>query len=253
MLNVRVIPTLLLKNGGLVKGEQFKNHKYVGDPLNAIKIFNEKEVDELMFLDISASDEAREPNYSLLKDLASETFMPFGYGGGITSVQQIEKIFSLGVEKVVINSAAFFEPTLIKDASGIAGSQSVVVSMDVHQNVFGKYEVYVRNGKVRTKINPVDYAKKMQDLGAGEIFLCSIDKEGRGQGFDVDLIHSVSKTIDIPVVASGGAGNLNHFRDAIKNGGASAVSAGSFFTFHGKHKAVLITYPEYSDLLKLFE
>jgi imidazole glycerol-phosphate synthase subunit HisF len=251
MLRTRVIPVLLLKNAGLVKGIQFNNHKYVGDPINAVKIFNEKEVDELVFLDISATQNQRGPNFDLIADIASEAFMPFGYGGGITSVSQIEKLFFLGVEKAIINSAAYYDPQLIIKASQLAGSQSVVVSMDVKKPLLGSYEVYVENGTRRTRIDPVEYAKKMEDLGAGELIVCSIDREGSDKGYDLKLLEMISNAVDIPVVASGGAGKLQDFADAVHQARVSAVSAGNMFVFHGKHKAVLITYPAYSELKEL--
>lgn len=253
MLRVRVIPTLLLRNAGLVKGIQFKDHRYVGDPINAVKIFNEKEVDELVFLDIGATASCKGPNFDLLQDIASEAFMPFGYGGGITTCDQIEKLFHHGVEKAILNSSAFHNPRLIQDASRLAGAQSIVVSIDVKKTFFGKYEVYVNSGQQRTKSDPVEYAKKVQDLGAGEIILCSIDQEGTGKGYDLALLKSVCEAVDIPVVASGGAGKLQDFYAAVNSSGASAVAAGDMFVFHGKHKAVLITYPKYAELTTLFE
>jgi cyclase len=253
MLRTRVIPVLLLKNSGLVKGVQFKNHKYVGDPINAVKIFNEKEVDEMVFLDISTTVNRREPNFDLIKDIASEAFMPFGYGGGIANVRHIEKLFNLGVEKAILNSAAFYKPQLIKEASDLAGSQSIVVSMDIRKTLLGGYEVYVENGTRRTKINPVDYARKMQDLGVGELVVCSIDREGTARGYDLKVLDAVSKAVEIPVVGAGGAGKLQDFADVVNQTDISAVAAGDMFVFHGKHKAVLITYPDYHELNKLFE
>jgi cyclase len=253
MLNVRVIPTLLLRNNGLVKGCRFKDQKYVGDPINAVKIFNEKEVDELVFFDIVSTSSGKGPNYELLRDIASEAFMPFGYGGGITNCQQIEKLFNLGVEKVILNSAAHTTPQLIKDASMLAGSQSIVVSIDAKKTLFGGYEVYVSSGQQRTKKDPVEFAKRVQDLGAGEIIICSIDQEGTGQGYDKKLLKAVCSAVGIPVVASGGAGKLDDFSEAVNSCGASAVAAGDMFVFHGKHKAVLITYPKHSELSDLFK
>lgn len=252
MLRTRVIPCLLLKNSGLVKGVQFKKHRYLGDPINAVKIFNEKEVDELVFLDIGAGISKCPPDFELLKDISSEAFMPFAYGGGITSCQEIERLFTIGVEKVILNTAAFLNPQLLKDASEIAGSQSVVVSIDVQKNFFGKYEVVIQSGQKKTKKDPVEYALEVQDKGAGEIYLCSIDKEGTSNGYDQKLIKQVSQVLDIPVIASGGAGCLNDFKSAVNIAGASAVAAGSMFVFHGKLKAVLITYPEYQELTELF-
>lgn len=246
-----MIPTLLLKDSGLVKGVNFKKHRYVGDPINAVKIFNEKEVDEIVFLDISATSNNREPNFRLIKDIASEAFMPFGYGGGVKSIEQVETIFKLGAEKVIINSSAYSDPSLIQKASEIAGSQSVVVSIDVKKSLLGKYEVYTQNATLRTNTHPVDYARKMEDLGAGEIILCSVTNEGTGKGYDLKLLEKVCSAVDIPVVASGGCGCLQDMKDAISLGSASAVAAGNFFVFHGKLNAVLITYPNYTELNEL--
>ncbi len=252
MLKKRVIPVLLLQNSGLVKGEKFKKHKYVGDPINAVRIFNEKEVDELAFVDISASATGRDPDYALIEDMASEAFMPIAYGGGIQRVEQVEHLFRLGVEKVIINSAFAFDSNLITECSQVAGSQSIVVAMDVKKSLLGRYEVCVQNGSKKTGINPVEYAKKAQMSGAGEILLTSIDREGTGSGLDLDLIKQVSAAVDIPVIAQGGVGCLDHIKQAVQVASASAVAAGSFFTFHGKHKAVLLTYPAYHELESLF-
>lgn len=251
MLRVRVIPTLLLSNAGLVKGVKFKNHKYVGDPINAVKIFNEKEVDELVFLDISATAGQEGPNFELIKDIAGEAFIPFGYGGGISNMSQIDQLFRLGVEKVVINSAFHSTPELITEAANAYGSQSIVVSLDVRKTLFGGYDCYSQCGNTKVKTPVLELAQKAQALGAGEIILCNIDKEGAGSGYDLKLIKQVTEVIDIPLVASGGAGTLDDFYQAIE-AGSSAVAAGDMFTFHGKHKAVLITYPKYKDLEALF-
>jgi cyclase len=252
MLKIRVIPTLLLRESGLVKGSQFKNHKYVGDPINAVKIFNDKEVDELIFLDIAAGQENRSPNFDLLKDIVSQAFMPFGYGGGIKEIKDIESLFRIGIEKVIINTAAFFNISIINEASSLAGSQSIIVSIDVKKNLFGKYQVFVRSGAFNTKQDPVEYAKRLEEAGAGEIIICSIDKEGTDMGYDLELIHQLSSVLSIPVVASGGAGSLLDFKAAVSSG-ASAVAAGNMFVFHGKHKAVLLTYPKYTELENMFK
>ena len=252
MLKKRVIPVLLMQDGGLVKGEKFKKHKYVGDPINAVRIFNEKEVDELAFVDISSTVNSAEPDYALIEDMASEAFMPIAYGGGIQRIEQVERLFRLGVEKVIINTAFFSDPELIKACSEIAGAQSIVVAVDVKKGAFGRYEVYVRSSSQKTGMNPVDYARRAQAYGAGEILLTSIDREGVGQGLDYELIKQVAAAVDIPVVAHGGVGNFEHIKQAVEVAGASAVAAGSFFTFHGKHKAVLLTYPSYDELKKLF-
>jgi imidazole glycerol-phosphate synthase subunit HisF len=253
MLKTRVIPCLLLKGTGLVKTVRFKNPTYIGDPINAVKIFNDKEVDELVFLDISATPEKRSPNVKFIADIASEAFMPFGYGGGIKTLNDIEQLFKIGVEKVILNTIAFTTPQLVTEASSIFGNQSIVVAIDVKSNNWGKPEVWTSCGKFNTKKPPAEYARRMQDLGAGEILLNSIDRDGTMNGYDIDMIKSVTAKIEIPLVASGGAGNLQDFRAAITEGGASAASAGSIFVFQGIHRAVLITYPEQKELENLFE
>lgn len=253
MLRTRVIPTLLLRNGGLVKGSQFKDHKYVGDPINAVKIFNEKEVDELLFLDIGATESAFGPNFDLIADIASEAFMPFGYGGGITKVEEAEKLFKLGVEKVVLNTSAHNDPKLIRDISSLAGAQSVVVSVDVKKSLFGKYEVYSNCGRNKIGQNPIEFAQQMEELGAGEIVLCSIDREGTGKGYDLVLSNSVASAVEIPVVAVGGAATIDDLSELVLSGEVSGVAAGNMFVFHGRHKAVLITYPPYNKLVEAFK
>lgn len=252
MLRVRVIPTLLLRDRGLVKGVKFRRHRYIGDPINAVKIFNEKEVDELVFLDIGASEGKRGPDFDLLADIASEAFMPFAYGGGITEVEEIERLFSLGVEKVIINSAAYYNNQLITDAATIAGSQSIVVSMDVKKSFLGKYEVYVQNGQYNTKCDPVSYATMAEDSGAGELLVCAIDRDGMGNGYDIHLLEVVANAVEIPVIGLGGARTLQDLADAKNRTPISGLAAGDMFVFYGKHKAVLITYPKYSDLEELF-
>ncbi|HAH50521.1 MAG TPA: imidazole glycerol phosphate synthase subunit HisF [Balneola sp.] len=251
MLRTRVIPCLLLRNGGLVKTVQFDNPKYVGDPINAVRIFNEKEVDEIAILDITATPSNKEPNFELIADLASQAFMPLSYGGGINSTEQIEKLFSIGIEKIILNSVLEHKPELITSAANIAGSSSVVASIDVKSNWLGKYSVYTNSGKKDIKVDPISYAKRLENLGAGEIIINSIDRDGTQKGYDTKLVGAISDAVSIPVVAIGGAGKLSDFKEAV-DVGASAVAAGSFFVFHGKHRAVLITYPEYSTLEELF-
>jgi cyclase len=252
MKRVRVIPALLIQKGGLVKSVKFQNHKYVGDPINAVKIFNEKEVDEIVILDISATRENRPPNIHQIKEIASEAFMPLAYGGGITKLEEIKELISAGVEKVVLNTAAFLNHRLIEEGAKYIGSQSIVVSIDVKKNIWGKYKVFVNGGTKNTNIDPVGYAKKMEQAGAGEIFLNSIDKDGSFSGYDLELIKLVSDSVSIPVVAIGGAGMLSDFVQAIQSG-ASAVAAGSLFVFQRPHRAVLISYPGQEDLnTKLF-
>lgn len=247
MKRVRVIPALLIRNGGLVKSVKFKNHKYVGDPINAVKIFNDKEVDEILILDISATAEKRGPNMQQIRDIASEAFMPLGYGGGITTLEQIRELVSSGVEKAVLNTSAFDNPELVRQAADYIGSQSIVVSIDVKKNFLGKYKVYVNNGSRNTGLDPVDFARQMEAAGAGELLLNSIDRDGTFSGFDTALIETVARQVNIPVVAVGGASSVQNLAEAIHHG-ASAVSAGSLFIFQRPHRAVLISYPSQKEL-----
>jgi imidazole glycerol-phosphate synthase subunit HisF len=246
----RIIPILLLKGTGLYKTVKFKEPKYIGDPLNALKIFNEKEVDELIVLDITAGIENKKPNYELLYQMAGECFMPLGYGGAVSTVEEIRKLISLGIEKVSINSNAV-NLGFIKEAADIFGSSTIMVSMDVKKNFWGKYEVYTKSGTYNTKMEAVKFADEICKAGAGELLINSIDRDGVMQGYDLDLVKSVSSQVDIPVIACGGAGMADHFKEAV-NAGASAVAAGSMFVFHGKHRAVLISYPEQSVIKNLF-
>lgn len=251
MLKTRVIPCLLLKGNGLVKTIKFKNPTYIGDPINAIKIFNDKEVDELVFLDINATSENRGPNFKLLSEIATECFMPLGYGGGITKLQEIEHLFNLGIEKTILNSSTFSNLNLLSEATKTFGNQSIVASMDVKKAWLStKQSVYINGGSFNTKISPIDYAKKMEDAGAGEIIINSIDCDGTMNGYDIPLIEAISKEVRIPVVALGGAGSINDLIKA-KNAGASAVAAGSLFVFQKTHRAVLITYLNKEEITTL--
>lgn len=252
MLHARVIPCLLMRSAGLVKTVRFKDARYIGDPINAVRIFNEKEVDELVFLDIGCAGARRPPDFELLADIASEAFMPFAYGGGITSIEQVKRLYGLGVEKVILNTAAADQPQLVSQAAAQAGSSGVVVSIDVRRNWMGKYSVCVDGGARDLKREPAAYARDMEQLGAGELLLNAIDRDGTMDGYDLELVRRVCEAVSIPVVAAGGAGSLSHFRQAA-DAGASALAAGSMFVFHGKHNAVLITYPEYEELERLFQ
>ncbi len=243
MLNVRVIPCLLLRNRGLVKTVRFDKMVYVGDPINTVRIFNEKEVDELIFLDILATRDGRPPQYELIQEIASECFMPFAYGGGVRDLDQMRRIFSLGVEKVALNTAAFENPELVTAASVAFGRQSVIVSMDVRRDWWGRYEVWVRGGRSRTRLDPVSHARKVEALGAGEILLTSIDRDGTFSGFDLNLIKAVVNSVKIPVIACGGAGSLEDLGAAAKEGGAAAVAAGSIFVYQGRNRGVLVNFP----------
>ncbi|HRO41230.1 MAG TPA: AglZ/HisF2 family acetamidino modification protein [Flavipsychrobacter sp.] len=252
MKRVRVIPVLLLKKGGLVKTERFKAAKYVGDPINAVKIFNEKEVDEIVLLDISATSERRGPDFETVKKIVSEAFMPLAYGGGITTIQQVSELIQSGVEKIILGTSGYTNTKLISEAAKQVGSQSVVVCLDVKKNWRGKSRVYVQNGTQNTDLDPATYAKRAEDAGAGELFLQAIEKDGSFKGYDLDLISDVSNAVNIPVVALGGASEIDDFTQAIQKG-ASAVAAGSFFVFQRPHKAVLISYPTQKELKeKLF-
>lgn len=252
MFMPRAIPCLLLRNQGLVKTLKFKDPKYLGDPINIVKIFNDKEVDELAFLDITATPEGKEPPYALLEKIATEAFMPFGYGGGIRNLAQIKTVLGLGVEKVIINSYAAENQDFIGKAADYAGSQSVVISLDIKKNFRGRYEVLTRCGRKSTGLDPVDFAVQMEKAGAGELIVNSIDLDGTMKGYDIELIRRITCKVNVPVIACGGAGSVKDLTAAVKQGGASAAGAGSMFVFHGPHRAVLISYPSSSELKKAF-
>lgn len=253
MKRIRVIPILLLQAGGLVKTVGFKKPNYIGDPINAVKIFNEKEVDELAFIDIEASIKNTEPDYLKIEEIASECFMPLAYGGGIKNIEQVKKIINIGVEKIIVNSAIISNPEIITQTAQIYGSQSVVASVDVKKNLFGKYVCYTHSGKTKIKQKLTAYLKQIEQLGAGEIILTSIDKEGTFSGYDIELIRKAAETVSVPVVANGGASCIEDFTKAVQ-AGASAIAAGSFFVYKSKNKGVLINYPAQKELKeKLFE
>jgi cyclase len=243
VLVTRVIPCLLVENDRLVKTVNFKNPSYVGDPVNAIKIYNEKEVDELIIVDITATIENRTPNFNLIKEVADECFMPVCYGGSISSVDQMKKLFNIGIEKVALNSSVIENQRLINDAAEVFGSQSIIISIDVKKNLFGKYQVYTHSGEKNSKKDPAEYAKTVEKAGAGEILLNSIDRDGTWNGFDIDLIKSITDAVGIPVIAVGGAGNLEHISEAVHKGGASAIAIGSMAVYQGKDLGVLINFP----------
>ena len=247
------MPCLLYYKNGLYKTVKFKHPKYIGDPLNAIKIFNEKEVDELIFLDISASSENREPDYKMITEIASECFMPLCYGGGVKTLDQVKRILEIGVEKISLNSAAIENPKLVKDAANAFGSQAVIVSIDVKKNFWGKYEVVKNRATKSAGVDPVTFAKRMEDTGAGELIVTSVDREGTWEGYDVDLIKLLTSAVNIPLIANGGAGNINHLEDVVKKGNASAVALGSMVVYQKKDFGVLISFPNRMDLEKRFE
>jgi len=243
MLRSRIIPCLLVHNKGLVKTVNFKDPKYVGDPINAVKIFNEKEVDELIVLDIDATVEKRGPNFQMIKNLATECRMPLCYGGGVTSPEQAKKIIKLGAEKVALSSAAIENPELVKSIGEEVGVQSVVIIIDVKKKgFFGKYEVFTHNGKKSTGLNPIDFAEEMEAIGVGEIVINSIDQEGTMKGYDLKLFESIRKKTSVPLTIMGGAGSADHIKEALNKFGIIGAAAGSLFVFKGKYRAVLIQY-----------
>lgn len=251
MLRQRVIPVLLYRAGGLYKSVKFANLKYVGDPLNVIKIFNEKEVDELIFLDIDASKHKQEPDYAMIQAIASECFMPVCYGGGINSLEQIKKIFSSGIEKIAINHHCLHDMNLIREASSLYGSQSIVGAMDVRKNMIGKYLIYNHTNSKTTAMEATEYAQQLEQAGVGEIFVNAVDNDGTMSGYDLTLMSRITASVSVPVIACGGAGNLQHIAEVIHKTGVSAAAAGSMFVFQGIHRAVLITYPGYKELTKI--
>jgi cyclase len=250
MLKNRVIPCLLLRNGGLVKTSTFANPKYVGDPINAVRIFNEKEVDELLVLDIEASKTSREPNYDLIEQFAGECFMPLAYGGGITSVDQARRLFSIGIEKVAIQTSALSNIDIVTEITSRYGNQSVIVSIDIKRNFLGRYKLYSSAIGKTVDLDWLEYLKMAVNAGAGEILLSAVDRDGTLTGMDLTLIGRAADFCSVPLIAMGGVGSLADIKDAIL-AGASAVAAGAFFVYHGPHRAVLITYPKYENLTAL--
>jgi cyclase len=253
MLRPRIIPSLLIHEKGLVKTVKFKDAKYVGDPINAVRIFNEKEVDELAIFDIDATVQGNEPDYVLIEKLANQSRMPLCYGGGVKTFEQAQKIFSLGIEKIALSSSVIYNPILISDISQKVGSQSVIVVLDVKKKTFGGYEIYTHNGNKPTGINPLKFVEEAQRLGAGEIIINSIDKDGLMKGYDLDLIEKIRRKITIPMTVLGGAGSLDDIKKIIKKHGVIGIAAGSLFVFKGPYKAVLINYPNRAEKNKLFQ
>lgn len=243
MLRPRIIPSLLIQDNGLVKTVNFKNPKYVGDPINAVKIFNEKEVDELAIFDIDATTKGLEPNYSLIERIANQSRMPLCYGGGVKTVEQAQKIFGLGIEKIALSSAILQNPQLITEIADRVGSQSVIVVLDVKKKLLGGYEVYTHNGKKSTGINPFKFIEQAQELGAGEIVINSIDQDGVMKGYDMSLIEKAREKTSLPMTVLGGAGSLDDIEKVINKHKIIGVAAGSLFVFKGKYNAVLINYP----------
>ncbi|MBN1183777.1 MAG: imidazole glycerol phosphate synthase subunit HisF [Bacteroidales bacterium] len=244
---------MLLREDSLVKTVQFKKFSYIGDPSNTCRIFNELEVDELTFLDITASRDNKAPNYRVLQEIANQCFMPLSYGGGVRSVQMAEHIFEIGFEKIVINSYPFENPEIITELANAFGSQSVIIAIDYRRNFWGQYQVYSMSGMVNQKISPVKWAKEVQDRGAGEILLTSIDREGTWKGFDIDCTAQVVSAVSIPVIANGGAGNVQDIGEVINNAHVSAVALGSMVVYQKKGLGVLVNFPDKEDLRGLLE
>ena len=253
MLRPRLIPCLLIQNGGLVKTVRFGNPKYVGDPINAVRIYNEKQVDELMVIDIDATVQSREPDYNLIKSLASECRMPLCFGGGVKNIEQIEKIIKLGVEKVAISSEAINNLNIIKNAANRVGNQSIVFVMDVKKTgILKKYELFSHNGRSQTGLNPAEFVKRVEEMNAGEIVINSIDCDGVMNGYDTKLVNLIRKNTSLPITVLGGAGSLDDISNLFQNYGIIGASAGSLFVFKGIYKAVLINYPSPEEKEALF-
>lgn len=253
MLRTRVIPTLLLRDGALVKTVNFDKFEYIGDPANTVRIFNELEVDELVVLDILASKESLKIDFDTLAEIAEEAFMPLAYGGGISSFEDVKRIFSIGFEKVIMNTSLFDDLGLLKKVSDHFGSQSIVGSIDVKRNFFDKMEVVSHGGQKTTKKAPLEWALELEKNGIGELLLTSVNKEGTWDGYDVSLIKSFSEKLSIPVIANGGAGNVDHIVDVVKNGGASAAGVGSMVVFQKKGYGVLVNFPDRADLEEILK
>lgn len=252
MLIPRVIPCLLLKDLGLVKSIRFKDYRYIGDPINTVRIFNAKEADELIFLDILASREKRKIQIDLIRKIGDEAYMPFTVGGGIDSISMIKEILNAGAEKVCINSYALKNSEFIKEASDAFGSSTIVVSIDVKSDFLNRKYVYDHSISKLTNIDPVFYANLIESKGAGEILVNSVDRDGSMIGYDIELIRKISDTVGVPIIALGGAGKLDDFKSAVNDGHASAIAAGSMFIYHGPRKAVLINYPTKLELRNLY-
>jgi len=251
MLKTRIFPALLLKNESLVKTVKFKNPGYIGDPINTVRIFNELEVDELTFLDIKATNEHREPNYKILAEIANECFMPLAYGGGIKSLEQAKKIFSIGFEKIVLNSSPVLNINIISEIASYFGNQAIIGSIDVKKTLWGRYEVVSHSGARKTKMDPVGWAVNLENAGVGEILLTSIDREGTWSGFDIELVKKVTDAVSIPVIAHGGAGTIDHIGEVVKQGNASAVALGSMVVYQQKGMGVLVNFPDKKEVEKI--
>lgn len=255
MFRPRIIPVLTLKGKGLVKTIKFdkRTARYIGDPINAVHIFNDFESDELIFLDITATSDARCISVDLVKKIGEEAYMPFAVGGGITTIEQVHQLISAGAEKVIINTSCIKAPDLLAEASGQFGKQSIVAAIDIKKNLFGKYKIYINDGCKQIDIDIKKHIKNLENTGAGELFINSIDRDGTMSGYDLEIIRCISEQVKIPVIACGGAGSITDLMFVTKNAKASAAAAGSLFLYHGSRNAVLINYPDKKDLLTLLE
>ena len=253
MLQTRVIPCLLLQEESLVKTVNFKKPGYIGDPINTARIFNELEVDELVLLDITATNKKRRPNFQILSELANECFMPLAYGGGIRNFEDAKKIFQIGIEKVVLNSYIYENPGFITELSEHFGNQAVVVSLDVKKNLFGKYEIYSHSGKKKQKKEIISWAQELEKLGAGEILLTAIHQEGTWKGFDLKLVEKISNAVNIPVIANGGASSISDIEKVVKEANASAVSLGSMVVYQSQGMGVLVNFPDNKKLKEVLK
>lgn len=252
MFRPRLIPVLLLKNNVLVKSVKFKNYNYIGDPINAVKIFNELNADELVFLDIDATSENRRISSDVVRKVGEEANMPFSVGGGISSIEDIQELIACGAEKVVLNSFAFSKPNFVREAVNYFGSSTIAVCIDVKKSFFSSANyVYINSGNKRTKLEPIEAAKMVEAMGAGEIIIQSITRDGSMLGYDIELIKQICDSVSIPTTALGGAGTLQHFQELHQSVNVTGLSAGSFFIYQGTNKGVLINYPSWEDLFKI--
>ena len=244
MLQTRIIPCLQLIDSSLVKTVKFDNHGYIGDPINTVRIFNELEVDELCFLDIRASLQNRQPNLELLQQISNECFMPLSYGGGVKDFETAQKILSIGFEKIVLNTNAYRNPKLVREISEHFGAQAVIGSIDVKKNIWGKYQTYINDGTEKIAVDPVEWAKKLEDLGVGELLISSIDRDGTWTGYDLDITKKIANAVHIPVIANGGAGSISDIGDVVHKAHASAAALGSMVVYQKKGMGVLVNFPD---------
>lgn len=252
MFRPRIIPVLLLRDKGLVKSKRFKDYRYIGDPINAVRIFNDMKADELVFLDILASKEKRTVSLDFVKAVGEEANMPFAVGGGITTIEDIRSIIGAGAEKAILNTAAARNPDFVKQAANTFGSSTISVCIDVKKNWLGQERIWMLNGKKQAKYNPIEFAKLMEENGAGEVIIQSIDHDGIMEGYNLPLITKIAESVSIPVVALGGAGKLEHMWEAYTKGYATGLAAGSMFVYHGSRRGILINYPDYQEIIQTF-